>query len=122
MAVVDVDILFDATTSSYAQPLPLPSASAPGAIGNTPVIKLPRVMPEGSASVCVKLEYFNSTGSYKDRMAKTMVEQAEARGTLKPGMTVVEASGGSIGSCICPCSQGLSISDRFHPTLLPKRN
>jgi len=58
------------------------------------------VVPDGSASVYVKLEYFNPTGSYKDRMAKTMVEQAEARGTLKPGMTVVEASGGSTGSSL----------------------
>ena len=58
------------------------------------------MVPDGSASVYVKLEYFNPTGSYKDRMAKTMVEQAEARGTLKPGMTVVEASGGSTGSSL----------------------
>jgi len=78
----------------------LPSESALGAIGNTPVVKLRRVVPEGSASVYVKLEYFNPTGSYKDRMAKTMIEQAEARGTLKPGMTVVEASGGSTGSSL----------------------
>ena len=83
-----------------SQPPPLPSESALGAIGNTPVVKLRRVVPEGSASVYVKLEYFNPTGSYKDRMAKTMIEQAEARGTLKPGMTVVEASGGSTGSSL----------------------
>jgi len=82
-----------------SQPPP-PSESALGAIGNTPVVKLRRVVPEGSASVYVKLEYFNPTGSYKDRMAKTMIEQAEARGTLKPGMTVVEASGGSTGSSL----------------------
>ncbi|CAN7653969.1 PLP-dependent cysteine synthase family protein [Variovorax paradoxus] len=83
-----------------SQPPPFPSESALGAIGNTPVVKLRRVVPDGSASVYVKLEYFNPTGSYKDRMAKTMVEQAEARGTLKPGMTVVEASGGSTGSSL----------------------
>ncbi|WPG41541.1 cysteine synthase family protein [Variovorax sp. EBFNA2] len=82
------------------QPRPLPSESALCAIGNTPVVKLRRVVPEGSGSVYVKLEYFNPTGSYKDRMAKTMVEEAEARGTLKPGMTVVEASGGSTGSSL----------------------
>jgi len=82
-----------------SQPPP-PSESALGAIGNTPVVKLRRVVPDGSASVYVKLEYFNPTGSYKDRMAKTMIEQAEARGTLKPGMTVVEASGGSTGSSL----------------------
>jgi cysteine synthase A len=78
----------------------LPLASALDAIGNTPVVRLRRVVPEGCASVYVKLEYFNPTGSYKDRMAKTMIEEAEARGTLKPGMTVVEASGGSTGSSL----------------------
>jgi cysteine synthase len=48
----------------------------------------------------VKLEYFNPTGSYKDRMAKALIEEAERRGALKPGMTVVEASGGSTGSSL----------------------
>jgi len=48
----------------------------------------------------VKLEYFNPTGSYKDRMAKSIIEEAERRGDLKPGMTVVEASGGSTGSSL----------------------
>ena len=48
----------------------------------------------------MKLEYFNPTGSYKDRMAKSIIEEAERRGDLKPGMTVVEASGGSTGSSL----------------------
>ncbi|MGO7845066.1 pyridoxal-phosphate dependent enzyme [Rhizobium johnstonii] len=59
-----------------------------------------RVVPDGSAQVFVKLEYFNPTGSYKDRMAKSIIEEAERRGDLKPGMTVVEASGGSTGSSL----------------------
>lgn len=92
--------LLDSRMNTYEPASPFPSESALGAIGNTPVVKLRRVVPDGSASVYVKLEYFNPTGSYKDRMAKTMVEQAEARGTLKPGMTVVEASGGSTGSSL----------------------
>jgi cysteine synthase len=50
--------------------------------------------------VFVKLEYFNPTGSYKDRMARSLIEEAERRGALKPGMTVVEASGGSTGSSL----------------------
>jgi len=50
--------------------------------------------------VFVKLEYFNPTGSYKDRMALSMIEEAEARGTLRPGMTVVEYTGGSTGSSL----------------------
>jgi len=47
------------------------------------------VLPPDCADVFVKLEYFNPTGSYKDRMALAMIEEAEARGTLRPGMTVV---------------------------------
>ncbi|WP_261335216.1 pyridoxal-phosphate dependent enzyme [Rhizobium leguminosarum] len=73
---------------------PPPVESALNAIGNTPVIRLRRVVPEGCAQVFLKLEYFNPTGSYKDRMAKSIIEEAERRGDLKPGMTVVEASGG----------------------------
>jgi cysteine synthase len=79
---------------------PPPVQSALDAIGNTPVVQLNRVVPEGCADVFVKLEYFNPTGSYKDRMAKSMIEEAERRGDLKPGMTVVEASGGSTGSSL----------------------
>ncbi|MFF0923691.1 PLP-dependent cysteine synthase family protein [Rhizobium leguminosarum] len=79
---------------------PPPAESALNAIGNTPVIRLRRVVPDGSAQVFVKLEYFNPTGSYKDRMAKSIIEEAERRGDLKPGMTVVEASGGSTGSSL----------------------
>ena len=70
------------------------------AIGNTPVVQLQKVVPPNSAAVFVKLEYFNPTGSYKDRMALSMIEKAEARGTLLPGMTVVEYTGGSTGSSL----------------------
>src|ERR1043165_5540484 len=67
------------------------------AIGNTPLVRLSRIVPKGAADVWVKLEYYNPTGSYKDRMALAMVERAEQRGVLKPGMTVVEYTGGSTG-------------------------
>src|SRR4051812_35239913 len=67
------------------------------AVGNTPLVKLARIVPPGSADVLVKLEYYNPTGSYKDRMARSMIENAERRGDLKPGMTVVEWTGGSTG-------------------------
>src|ERR1041385_3528824 len=67
------------------------------AIGNTPLVRLSRIVPRGAADVWVKLEYYNPTGSYKDRMALAMVERAEQRGVLKPGMTVVEYTGGSTG-------------------------
>ena len=74
------------------------AASALDAIGNTPLVKLNRIVPEGSADVYVKLEYYNPTGSKKDRMALAMIEGAERRGELRPGMSVVEFSGGSTGS------------------------
>src|SRR5713226_3710508 len=70
------------------------------AIGNTPVVRLHKVVPANSAEVLVKLEYFNPTGSYKDRMALAMIEEAEKRGDLKPHMTVVEYTGGSTGSSL----------------------
>lgn len=69
-------------------------------IGNTPVVRLRKIVPPNSAEVLVKLEYFNPTGSYKDRMALAMIEEAEKRGDLRPGMTVVEYTGGSTGSSL----------------------
>ncbi|CAI7656577.1 unnamed protein product [Penicillium manginii] len=70
------------------------------AIGNTPCVELRHVVPDGCARVFVKLEGLNPTGSYKDRMAVSIIEEAEKRGDLKPGMTIVEATGGSTGSSL----------------------
>lgn len=70
------------------------------AIGNTPLVRLAKLVPEGAADVYVKLECYSPTGSYKDRAALSMIERAEERGTLKPGMTVVEYTGGSTGIAI----------------------
>lgn len=70
------------------------------AIGNTPIVKLSKVPPPNSADVYVKLEYYNPTGSYKDRMALAIIEEAERRGSLRPGMTVIECTGGSTGSSL----------------------
>src|SRR6266542_7050249 len=70
------------------------------AIGSTPLVRLRRVVPDGAADVLVKLEFYNPTGSYKDRMALAMIERAEARGALRPGMRVVEFTGGSTGSSL----------------------
>ena len=67
-------------------------------IGNTPIVKLQKIVPEGSGEVYVKLEANNPTGSKKDRMALAMIESAEKRGILKRGMSVVEYSGGSTGA------------------------
>jgi len=70
------------------------------AIGNTPVVRLRKVVSQSMGQVLVKLEYYNPTGSYKDRMALAMIEGAEARGELRPGMRVVEWTGGSTGSSL----------------------
>ncbi len=70
------------------------------AIGNTPVVRLNKIVAPSSADVFVKLEYYNPTGSYKDRMALSMIEEAEKRGDLRHGMTVVEYTGGSTGSSL----------------------
>jgi cysteine synthase A len=76
------------------------SESVLHAIGRTPLVRLKRVVEPGSADVLVKLEYYNPTGSYKDRMALAMIEGAEARGALRRGMRVVEFTGGSTGSSL----------------------
>ncbi|RFT15654.1 MAG: Cysteine synthase [Candidatus Saccharicenans subterraneus] len=70
------------------------------AIGQTPVVRLRKIVPENAAEVLVKLEYYNPTGSYKDRFALAMIEEAEKRGDLRPGMSVVEYTGGSTGSSL----------------------
>jgi cysteine synthase A len=71
-----------------------------GGIGHTPLIKLASLPGPDDAEVWVKLEGNNPTGSYKDRMALAMIEAAEQRGTLTPGQTVVEYTGGSTGSSL----------------------
>ncbi len=81
-------------------PSPAVVDSVLATIGHTPVVRLRRVVPPSSADVFVKLEYFSPTGSYKDRMALAMIEGAEARGTLRPGMRVIEFTGGSTGSSL----------------------
>ncbi|MCZ8517594.1 cysteine synthase A [Paenibacillus filicis] len=66
-------------------------------IGDTPLVKLNRVVPEGSAEVYVKLEYQNPGASVKDRIAISMVEVAEQEGKLKPGDTIIEPTSGNTG-------------------------
>jgi cysteine synthase len=70
------------------------------AIGNTSLIQLRKVVPSGAADILVKLEWENPTGSLKDRMAHTVIGQAEQDGGLKPGDTVVEYTGGSTGTSL----------------------
>ena len=70
------------------------------AIGNTPLVRLGRVVGGLRSEVFVKLEYYSPTGSYKDRMALAMIEGAEKEGSLRRGFTVVEYTGGSTGSSL----------------------
>jgi cysteine synthase A len=69
-------------------------------IGNTPLIKLEKLTDSNSADIYVKFEGANLTGSMKDRMALSMIEGAERSDKLKPGMKVVEYTGGSTGSSL----------------------
>lgn len=66
-------------------------------IGDTPLVKLNRVVPEGSAEIYVKLEFQNPGASVKDRIAISMVEVAEQEGRIKPGDTIVEPTSGNTG-------------------------
>lgn len=67
------------------------------AIGRTPLVRLNQIVPQGSATVYAKLESFNPCSSVKDRIAAAMISAAEADGSLKPGMTIVEPTSGNTG-------------------------
>jgi cysteine synthase A len=69
-------------------------------IGNTPLVRLEALEAAGSARVLAKLESANPSGSVKDRVALAMVEDAEARGALVPGSTIVEPSAGNMGAAL----------------------
>jgi cysteine synthase len=66
-------------------------------VGETPILKLKRIVPAGSADVYAKLEYLNPGGSVKDRAAIGMIRRAEEQGLLKNGGTIVEATAGNTG-------------------------
>lgn len=73
--------------------------SAADLIGNTPLVEVGHIEEKFGlkARVLVKLEYFNATGSVKDRVAKAMIEDAEEKGILKPGATIIEPTSGNTG-------------------------
>ncbi len=81
-------------------------------IGSTPVVRLNRVVPAGSAKVYVKLESANPGGSVKDRIAYNMIRDAEERGVLKAGMTLLEATSGNtgIGLAFVAAAKGYAIT------------
>ena len=67
-----------------------------GTIGNTPIVKLNKIGPQ-HVNLYVKIESFNPMGSVKDRLALSVIENAEKTGDLKPGQTVIEATSGNTG-------------------------
>jgi cystathionine beta-synthase len=67
------------------------------AVGNTPLVRLNKVVDKDCATILAKCEYMNPTGSIKDRMALYILNEAEKRGTLKPGGTIVENTSGNTG-------------------------
>jgi len=71
-----------------------------GAIGNTSLVQLRKVVPPNCADIFVKLEWENPTGSIKDRMAMAVISRAEKDGRLKPGDTILEYTGGSTGTSL----------------------
>ena len=66
-------------------------------IGNTPLVELPRLSPKPEVRIYAKLEGRNPTGSVKDRVAKSMIEAAEAEGAIEPGQTILEPTSGNTG-------------------------
>src|SRR5258705_481704 len=89
-------------------------------IGNTPLVQLNSVVPEGAGTVAAKIEYLNPGGSAKDRIAVKMIDAAEASGELRPGGPIVEPASGNTGvglalvaqqrgyKCICVCPDKVS--------------
>ncbi len=73
------------------------AANVTGLIGETPLLKLGRISPKDSAQILCKLEFYNPGGSVKDRIALAMIEDAERKGILKPGGTLVEPTSGNTG-------------------------
>jgi cysteine synthase len=86
--------------SGHVQSMITPMNDVTATIGNTPLVRLNRVVPTGCAEIFVKVEGQNPTGSMKDRMARAMIARAEDDGRLRPGDTVVEYTGGSTGASL----------------------
>src|SRR3989449_2102213 len=83
-----------------ARPLKEPGGCCPdvsGATGPTPLVELKRLSPKESVRLFAKLEFYNPTGSIKDRIAKSMIERAEGEGAIQPGQTILEPTSGNTG-------------------------
>ena len=66
-------------------------------VGNTPLVRIQRLNPHSRVTICAKLESYNPAGSVKDRVAVAMIEDAEVRGELSQGKTIIEATSGNTG-------------------------
>src|SRR5438477_8512141 len=86
-----------AKASPVLSPAPAPVTSALDLIGRTPVLELTGLFDTGPCRLFIKLESANPGGSIKDRIARTMIEAAEAEGRLKPRGVIVEATAGNTG-------------------------
>lgn len=93
-----------ATTLREVTPLELRNRPCGGryedivaAIGNTPLVELKRLSPKPGVRIWAKLESHNPTGSIKDRVARSLIEDAEAKGAIKPGQTILEPTSGNTG-------------------------
>src|SRR2546423_851457 len=68
-----------------------------GIIGDTPMVELKRLSPKEGVRLYAKLEFYNPTGSIKDRIAKSMIERAEEEGAIQHGQTILEPTSGNTG-------------------------
>ena len=90
---------------------------AAGLVGNTPLLEPVNLeKKEGlKARILLKLEYFNPAGSVKDRVGKAMIEDAEARGVLKPGSVIIEPTSGNTGALAGACAVVVATSGMAFP-------
>lgn len=94
------------------------------AIGNTPLVELGRLSPKPGVRVWAKLEGRNPTGSVKDRVAKSMIDRAEAEGLISPGQTILEPTSGNTGialAMIC-CRKGYKMKAVMPDNVTPERS
>src|SRR3978361_1568607 len=93
------------------------------AIGNTPLVELKRLSPKPGVRIWAKLESHNPTGSIKDRVARAMIEDAEEKGLIRPGQTVLEPTSGNTGiSLAMICSrQGYPLKVVMPDNVTPER-
>jgi cysteine synthase B len=93
------------------------------AIGNTPLVELKRLSPKPGVRIWAKLESHNPTGSIKDRVARAMIEDAEERGAIRPGQTILEPTSGNTGiSLAMICSRkGYNLTVVMPDNVTPER-